>query len=257
MLCLERPDVEMVRLTWRVSKETVLYASEDNLKLKSLMLHPEDWRPKLNKPPPDHKMYGLYCRLEAMKQKQEDAKRAGKNQSLARAARESITAKMAERPSHERLKSGRAQPDEPPLTQMSSMTLTAEFSGSSTASAEYDRAHVPTFNPPPFLPSLWRWAYFVVRMLCSPQHSRAMPHLAVTASRPQTAMTLSNDPDFADWRSNPRYSARTEERLRQRTAHASRHLRYSGYYHVPGPGLAAKEKPPMQTKVYMRPRTAR
>jgi len=171
-------------------------------------------------------MYGLYCRLEAMKQKQEDAKRAGKNQSLARAARESITAKMAERPSHERLKSGRAQPDEPPLTQMSSMTLTAEFSGSSTASAD-------------------------------PQHSRAMPHLAVTASRPQTAMTLSNDPDFADWRSNPRYSARTEERLRQRTAHASRHLRYSGYYHVPGPGLAAKEKPPMQTKVYMRPRTAR
>lgn len=135
MLCARCPSLEAMMHTWQVTAETVLYASEDNLKIKSMMLHPEDHVLKTNKPPPNHKMYGLYCKLEALKQKQEDEKRAGKNKSLAMAARATVASQVAK--SQERLRREAALGEDQTLGNMSSMTLAAELSESSTMSARY------------------------------------------------------------------------------------------------------------------------
>lgn len=216
-------DSRIMMHTWQPSAESVLYVSEDNLKTTSLAMHPEDPRPK-SKPPPEHKMFALWCKLEAIKEKEAMRKRMGAAQGVSTVAQE--TSELYVNKIQARMKAEKSLELDQTLGHMSSLSVSAELSGTSAMSA-------------------------------NPAYSRAMPHFAATASRPRSAMTLSNDPDFADWTSHPRYSAKKEERLLRRSTSTSRQLRYGGYYHVPGPGLAAKEKPPVQTKIYMRPRTAR
>jgi hypothetical protein len=119
--------------TWQPSAEFVLYVSEDNLKTTSLAMHPEDPRPK-SKPPPEHKMFALWCRLEAIKEKEAMRKRMGAAQGVSTVAQE--TSELYVNKIQARVKAEKSLEPDQTLGHMSSLSVSAELSGTSAMSAK-------------------------------------------------------------------------------------------------------------------------